>query len=230
MDPATILLVEDDEAIGRALADVLRSQGHRVDWTQTGSGALSAIAARIPDLLILDLGLPDLDGTEVCRQVRAQEPTLPIIILTARQSEVDVVIGLDAGADDYVTKPFRLSEVLARVRAHLRRPRGGVQASRVEVGDLTVDCDARRAWIGTEELELRAKEFDLLAFFAAEAGNALTREQIMSAVWDEHWFGPTKTLDMHVSALRRKLGETLEDSGPGRITTLRGVGYRYEVP
>jgi DNA-binding response OmpR family regulator len=230
VDPATILVVEDDDVIGRALTSALQSQGYLTEWATTGESALSTVAASAPDLVILDLGLPDLDGTEVCRRVRNTDPGLPIVILTARHSEVDIVIGLDAGADDYITKPFRLPELLARVRAHMRRPRGGDTSRRIEVADVRLDIDARRAWLDGHELDLRAKEFDLLAFLVTEAGSALTRERIMAAVWDEHWFGSTKTLDMHVSALRRKLGESTEDTTPSRITTLRGIGYRFERP
>jgi DNA-binding response OmpR family regulator len=139
-----------------------------------------------------------------------------------------VVLGLDAGADDYVTKPFRLTELLARVRAHLRRPHGESSDDRLVVGNLTLDPDARRAWLGDLELDLRAKEFDLLALLMAEAGRAVTRERIMSEVWDEHWFGPTKTLDMHISTLRRKLAG--QNDTVATITTLRGIGYRLELP
>jgi DNA-binding response OmpR family regulator len=226
--PALILVVEDDEPIGRALKGALESQGYEVDWVMGGREALKLAAEHRPALVLLDLGLPDLDGVEVCRRLRAEEPTVPIVILTARHAEVDLVLGLDAGADDYVTKPFRLAELLARVRAHLRRPRHAEPNGRLIVGDIDVDRDARRAWVGGRELDLRAKEFDLLAFLVEEAGSAVTRERIMTAVWDEHWFGSTKTLDMHVSALRRKLGESAIDMS--RITTLRGVGYRLEVP
>jgi DNA-binding response OmpR family regulator len=176
--------------------------------------------------VLLDLGLPDLDGVEVCRRLRAQVPMTTIVILTARSDEIDVVLGLDAGADDYVTKPFRLAELLARVRAHLRRARPD-DGERMKVGDLDVDVAARRASLGAHDLELRAKEFDLLALLVGEAGRVLTRERIMAEVWDEHWYGSTKTLDMHISSLRRKLGD---GGGAPRITTLRGVGYRLEAP
>jgi DNA-binding response OmpR family regulator len=183
------------------------------------------------DLVLLDLGLPDIDGIDVCRRLRSARPELVIVMLTARTQEVDVVAGLDAGADDYLTKPFRLAELLARVRAHLRRPRtslimGDTPVTSVRVGGLHVDTASRRAAIGDREVGLRAKEFDLLAMLASNAGRAMTREHIMTEVWDEHWFGSTKTLDMHISALRRKLG----DPPPVIITTLRGVGYRMEIP
>ena len=228
MAPAPILVVEDDEPIGRALKGALESQGYEVDWVTAGREALTLAAEHHPALVLLDLGLPDLDGVEVCRRLRAEDTSVPIVILTARHAEMDLVLGLDAGADDYVTKPFRLAELLARVRAHLRRPRHTEQDGLLTVGDIEVDRDARRAWVGGRELDLRAKEFDLLAFLVEQAGSAIPRERIMSAVWDEHWFGSTKTLDMHVSALRRKLGESAIDGS--RITTLRGVGYRLELP
>lgn len=224
-------MVEDDQAIGRALVGALTAQGFQVDWSMTGAEAAPLARSTGADLVLLDLGLPDLDGVEVCRRLRAQDAALPIVILTARHSEIDVVLGLDAGADDYVTKPFRLAELLARIRAHLRRPAAPVAAARLEVGDVTVDCDSRRVWVAGDEVELRAREFELLVFLVQHAGTAVTRERIMSEVWDEHWFGSTKTLDMHISSLRRKLGEPVgEASEPSRVTTLRGVGYRFELP
>ena len=226
-----ILVVEDDAAIGRALVSALGSQGFDVDWATTGADAIARCVSSGAQLVLLDLGLPDLDGVEVCRRLRALDARLPIVILTARHSEIDVVLGLDAGADDYVTKPFRLAELLARVRAHLRRPQPNATPDRLSVGDVEIDRDGRRVRVGGEEVDLRAREFDLLTFLVESAGTAVTRERIMTEVWDEHWFGSTKTLDMHISSLRRKLGETVGDEdAPSRITTLRGVGYRFEIP
>ena len=221
-----VLVVEDDAAIGRGLSEALRAHGYEVQWATTGNGGVEKAGIRAPDLVLLDLGLPDLDGVEVCRRLRARAPATTIVILTARSDEVDVVIGLDAGADDYVTKPFRLTELLARVRAHLRRVRPE-DGGRIVVGDLEIDSDSRRASVGGDEVELRVKEFDLLALLAGEAGRVVTRERIMSEVWDEHWFGSTKTLDMHISSIRRKLADR---GGAARITTLRAVGYRLESP
>jgi DNA-binding response OmpR family regulator len=224
---ARILVVEDDEVIGRGLRDTLVGQGNDVDWATTGRDALQAASAHQPDLVLLDLGLPDMDGVEVCRRLRAAGVVGRIVMLTARHDEIDVVVGLDAGADDYVTKPFRLAELLARVRAHLRRSDAALDDDHdgvVQLGTLRVDRDARRTWISDEEISLRPKEFDLLALLADQAGRVVTRERIMSEVWDEHWFGSTKTLDTTISALRSKLGSGVV------IATLRGVGYRFEAP
>jgi DNA-binding response OmpR family regulator len=227
MDGARILVVEDDVTLGDGLRQALAAQGYQVSWAQTGAEALEL--ARDPhDLVLLDLKLPDLDGIQVCRRLRAAQPTLAIVMLTARREEIDVVVGLDAGADDYLTKPFRLGELLAPIRAHARRLESTNEAARLAVGDLELDRAARRVWLAGRELDLRPKEFDLLALLIAEAGRAVARERIMAEVWDEHWFGSTKTLDMHIVALRRKLGE--HSMGVGRITTLRGVGYRLEQP
>jgi DNA-binding response OmpR family regulator len=223
VERSRILLVEDDDAIASGLVRVLDSQGYEVRRLARGG---PAVAEAGPDtaLVILDLGLPDMDGIDVCRKLRAARPDLAIVILTARDQELDVVAGLDAGADDYLVKPFRLSELLARVRAHLRRVETAAPAEEVEplrAGDVRVDLAARRAWRGDEELVLRPKEFDLLALLVAEAGRAVTRERLMHDVWDTEWMGSTKTLDTHVLTLRSKLG-------PDAITTLRGVGYRFE--
>jgi DNA-binding response OmpR family regulator len=177
-----------------------------------------------PDLVLLDLGLPDGDGIDLCRELVAADASTRILVLTARADELDLVLGLDAGAVDYVTKPFRLAELLARIRVQLR---DRVTAeSVVVVGDLRVDVEARRAWIGVGEVELRAKEFDLLVRLLGDVGRVVRREDLMSDVWDEHWYGSTNTLDVHMASLRRRLGE--EPGAPSRITTVRGVGYRLE--
>jgi DNA-binding response OmpR family regulator len=225
---SAILIVEDDDGIGGGLLRAVRGEGYTATWCRD---AAEALAQDLPDfdLILLDLGLPDVDGLDLCRRLRRDLPATPILILTARGSETDIVVGLDAGADDYLVKPFRLAELLARLRALTRRrvsrdEDGGV----VRVGDLTLDASARRVHVDGVEVELRPKEFDLLATLMRHAGAVVTRERAMSEVWDEHWFGSTKTLDVHIAALRQRLGE----HGPegSRISTLRGVGYRLEIP
>jgi len=228
---ARLLVVEDDVAIGRALQAGLQAHRHDITWVQTGRDALRAAKRESFELALLDLGLPDLDGVDVCRQVRAAQPNCVLVILTARDEEIDVVIGLEAGADDYLTKPFRLAELLARIRAHLRRgPAATAPSAVLRIGTLHVDTAARRVHLGQHEVALRAKEFDLLARLAAEPGTAITRAALMADVWDENWFGSTKTLDVHLSALRRKLSAVAEQSGDRspEIVTLRGRGYRLE--
>ncbi len=217
-----LLLVEDDAAIAEPLGRALRRDGYDVAVAADGETALARMAATTFDIVILDLGLPGMDGVDLCRRIRSRTPDLPVLMLTARTEELDAVVGLDAGADDYVTKPFRLAELLARVRAQLRR-RG---ESSMTVQELRADPASRRATLGAEELALTPKEFDLLALLAREAGTVVTRERIMGDVWDEHWFGSTKTLDVHVSSLRRKLHDDPAD--PRFITTIRGVGLRLE--
>jgi DNA-binding response OmpR family regulator len=217
-----LLVVEDDAAIADPLARALRRDGYDVDVVADGEAALASIEDATVDLVILDLGLPGIDGVEVCRHIRRVDPDMPVLMLTARAEELDAVVGLDAGADDYVTKPFRLAELLARVRAHLRRRTDPV----VTANGVRVDTASRRAWRDDDELSLTPKEFDLLALLVREAGNVVGRERIMDEVWDEHWFGSTKTLDMHVSWLRRKLGD--DPSAPRYIATVRGVGLRFE--
>ncbi|MHA6781045.1 response regulator transcription factor [Pseudonocardia saturnea] len=226
---ARLLVVEDDETIGGVLDASLRAHGHDVTWARSGHTALRE-AATEPDLVLLDLGLPDLDGVEVCRRLRARLPGAVLVMLTARADEMDVVVGLEAGADDYLTKPVRLDELRARIRAHLRR--GGPAANAggtVELGALFVDLAGRRVSVDGRELALRAKEFDLLARLAADAGTAVSRETLMSDVWDVNWFGSTKTLDMHIAALRRRLGGSGATRLP-EIVTLRGHGYRLDPP
>jgi DNA-binding response OmpR family regulator len=223
MNGPAVLLVEDDDAIADGLVRVLEGQGHPVRHLPRGTGVLAHADGEV-GLVILDLGLPDVDGLEVCRRLRAARPQLAILILTARDRELDVVAGLDAGADDYLVKPFRLSELLARVRAHLRRAqRDDPGAKPLQAGEILIDPAARRAWRAGEELSLRPKEFDLLALLVSRAGRVVTRDRIMSEVWDTSWMGSTKTLDTHILALRQKVGA-------GAIATLRGVGYRFEVP
>jgi DNA-binding response OmpR family regulator len=228
---ASLLVVEDDQTIGDALRTSLRAHGHDVRWERSGHSALACTEAF--DLVLLDLGLPDLDGVEVCRQLRADLPGAVLVILTARTDEMDVVVGLEAGADDYLTKPIRLAELHARIRAHLRRNAaadGDEQAT--PIGDLLVDPDARRVTVAGREVAMRAKEFDLLARLAAEPDRAISRETLMADVWDENWFGSTKTLDVHVAAVRRKLTDAA-DGTPAllpTIVTLRGHGYRMESP
>ena len=230
---ADLLVVEDDETIGAALTAGLQSHGHAVTWRRTGTEALDSAQGQTFDLMLLDLGLPDLDGVEVCRRLRLAQAAAVLVILTARSDEIDVVVGLEAGADDYLTKPFRFGELLARVRAHLRRSAVPHPAGNTELtlGDLLLDATARRVTIDGVEVQLRPKEYDLLARLAAEPGAAVSREDLMSDVWDTHWFGSTKTLDVHVAALRRKLAAA---AGPERsvpeIVTLRGHGYRLEWP
>jgi len=224
-----LLVVEDDETIGGVLDSSLRAHGHQVVWRRTGRSALHEAAGVNFDLVLLDLGLPDLDGVEVCRQLRASQPSTVLVMLTARTEEMDVVVGLESGADDYLTKPVRLAELLARVRAHLRRV-APVEPRAQPIGDLVVDTASRRVTVAGRELVLRAKEFDLLARLAATPGVAISRETLMAQVWDENWFGPTKTLDVHVAALRRKLAGLAEVGAVPRIVTLRGHGYRLEGP
>jgi DNA-binding response OmpR family regulator len=217
-----VLLAEDDPAISVPLARALRREGYEVDVRADGRGALEGVSDN-PDLVVLDLGLPDIDGLEVCRRLRAEGRTVPVLILTARAEEVDTVVGLDAGADDYVTKPFRLAELLARVRALLRRqPTEAGPGSAV----VRIDPDGRRAYVNEEELHLTAKEFDLLRVLVREQGKVVSREQLMREIWETVWFGSTKTLDMHVSMLRRKLGD--DATQPRYIATVRGVGFRFE--
>jgi DNA-binding response OmpR family regulator len=230
---ARLLLVEDDETIGDALRTSLTAHGHEVTWTRTGRRALHEAAQDTLDLVLLDLGLPDLDGVAVCRSLRTVQPEAVVVILTARDEEMDVIIGLEAGADDYLTKPVRLAELHARIRAHLRRAESGSRlddAGPARLGDLVVDRQSRRISIAGTDVPLRAKEYELLVRLAAEPGVAVSRSTLMTDVWDEHWFGSTKTLDVHVAALRRRLAEAAGDAVVPEIVTLRGHGYRLDPP
>jgi DNA-binding response OmpR family regulator len=216
-----VLLVEDDAPIAESLIRGLERHGFEVEWVGTAAEALRAGSA---DVVLVDLGLPDMDGLDVCRELRARGD-VPIIVISARADEVDRVVGLEIGADDYVSKPFGVREVIARIRAVLRRARPvAVQPETVQSGGLRIDRRARRVFVDDAEISLTPKEYDLLAFLAEAPGAAFTREQIMEAVWDEHWFGPTKTLDVHVGSLRRKLGAA------ATVETVRGVGFRLVLP
>jgi DNA-binding response OmpR family regulator len=217
-----LLLVEDDVGIAESLGEGLRRHGMRVEHTTSGIAALE-LAARA-DLVLLDLGLPDIDGKDVCRQLRAAS-RVPIIVLTARGEEIDRVVLLELGADDYLVKPFGFRELVARIGAVMRRysPTPTPVTEAQQIGPLTIDRDSRRVLVADAPVELTPKEYDLLAMLAERPGAARTREDIVDQVWDTHWFGPTKTLDVHISALRRKLGH------PEWISTIRGVGYRLEV-
>ncbi|HEY5051596.1 MAG TPA: response regulator transcription factor [Acidothermaceae bacterium] len=217
-----VLLAEDDVSISDPLARALRREGYEVEVRSEGTAVLQRVLSGGVDLVVLDLGLPTMDGLEVCRRMRAEGRSVPVLVLTARAEEVDLVVGLDAGADDYVTKPFRLAELLARVRALLRRGAPEVP----DVNGVRINAESRRAWLGDEELSLTAKEFDLLLALVLGAGKVLTREQLMRDVWGMSRGASSKTLDMHVSWLRRKLGD--DAASPRLITTIRGLGFRFE--
>lgn len=259
-----VLLVEDDDAIAEPMTDGLEHHGFRVTRVATGADAL---AAPEPDLVVLDLGLPDMDGLDVCRALRARSTRLPILVVSARSDEVDRVVGLELGADDYLGKPFGLRELVARIRAVLRRSVGdpalaergssapatlpgssappvpatpvgddttepsvtgpgdrGDRAEMTVVGSLRVDHRAHRVFLGDDEIGLTVKEYGVLALLAADPGAVVTRTELIERVWDEHWYGPTRTLDVHVAQLRRKLGD------PRWIETVRSVGYRLAEP
>ncbi|MDS1112228.1 response regulator transcription factor [Gordonia westfalica] len=222
-----VLLAEDDAAIAEPLARALSREGYGCEVVSTGADALEkALDARY-ELLILDLGLPVLDGLEVCRRVRAQRPALAVLMLTARTDEVDFVVGLDAGADDYVGKPFRLAELLARVRALLRRRQPGDGDPVLEGGDIRLDARARRVLVNGQDLTLANREFDLLRFLMERAGEVVSREEILTEVWGSADLRSSKTLDMHISWLRRKIGDDRHNR-PRHIVTVRGVGFRFD--
>jgi DNA-binding response OmpR family regulator len=223
----SILLAEDDAAIAEPLARALTREGHECVIASTGTEALEKALSEEYALLILDLGLPGVDGLEVCRRVRVERPQLAVLMLTARTDEVDFVVGLDAGADDYVGKPFRLAELLARVRALMRRSAAESDDVVIDYGDIQLDARARRVVVRGEDLTLANREFDLLQFLMAKPGQALSRDEIMTEVWGSVDLRSSKTLDMHISWIRRKIG----DDQPGRgkhIVTVRGVGFRFD--
>ncbi len=245
----TILVVEDDDGIALPLTRALSREGYTVERSATGGEAVDRVGVGDIDLVVLDLGLPDMDGLEVCRWIRVNGFEGPVLILTARGGELDRVVGLDVGADDYMAKPFGLAELLARVRALLRRavrpatdalpaspsvaaPAASASASApappapvVPPTGLRLDASARRAWVGSAEIVLTTKEFDVLALLLADRGAVVTREELMDRVWDENWFGSTKTLDVTIGRLRHKLATAGSTS---HVTAIRGVGFRVD--
>jgi DNA-binding response OmpR family regulator len=237
----TVLLVEDDPAIAVPLSRVLTREGYRVAHAATGGTAVEAVTGRSVngadpidvDVVILDLGLPDVDGLEVCRRIRAAASQVPVLMLTARTDEADLIVGLDAGADDYVGKPFRMAELLARIRALLRRRSPAL----LEVSGVRLETAARRVEVDGAEVTLANKEFELLRVMMSRAGQVVTREEILAEVWNDPGMKSTKTLDMHMSWLRRKLagatpgadGSAAVQAEPSRISTVRGIGFRFEV-
>lgn len=212
----TVLLAEDDAGIAEPLSRALQREGYRVVVVSDGPAALARAGDGEVDLLVLDLGLPEMDGLDVCRRLRRVRPEVPVLMLTARTDEVDFVVGLDAGADDYVAKPFRLAELMARVRALLRRS----APDALEAGGVVMDLSARRVLVEGAEVGLANKEFELLRVLLSRSGQVISREEILRDVWNDPELKTSKTLDMHMSWLRRKIGSR-------RITTIRGVGFRF---
>lgn len=217
-----VLVAEDDPGISEPLLRALGREGYDVAHVTDGRAALEQALTGSADLLVLDLGLPGMDGLDVCRSLRSAGSALPVLVLTARTDEPDLVVGLDAGADDYVGKPFRVAELLARVRAQLRRA-GGAEHDVLRAGAISVDLSSRRVLADDVEVALTPKEYDLLVALLRRAGAVVGRDALMREVWQTEWFGATKTLDMHISTLRKKLG-----AAGAQISTVRGVGFRLE--
>jgi two-component system, OmpR family, response regulator len=230
MERGTILVVDDERNIADLVELYLTRDGFRVRTADTGQDALDACAREMPRLVVLDIGLPDIDGLEVCRPLRATSP-VPVIFLTARDGEIDRVLGLEMGGDDYLTKPFSPAELVARVKAVLRRVdggggTGGNAAAReiVQAGRVTVDLARREVRVDDGAIATTTKEFELINFLLQRPGRALSRQQLLDGVWGYDWFGDTRTVDVHVAQVRKKLGDA------ATITTVRGVGYRFESP
>ena len=221
---ARLVILEDDPSIGSSVRAALQDHGYSVEWFTTAGAAQSTLENDAPDLVLLDVGLPDIDGVTLCRWLHDTHRELPIILVTARDTDIDVVVGLDAGASDYVTKPFSMSVLLARVRAQLRSSDPIDPGAPLALGRLVVEPSAHRVTVDGEPVALRKREFELLLLLSREAGRVVTRERLLSDVWDMHWDRTSKTLEQHVLALRRKLGDALE------IVTIRGVGYRLDPP
>jgi two-component system response regulator RegX3 len=227
-----ILVVDDEESYRDALSVALEREGFRVALAADGQEALDQFDATRPDLVLLDVMLPRISGVDVCRELRSRS-RVPIIMVTARSAEIDAVVGLEVGADDYVSKPFRLRELIARVRAALRRSSeeeavDTVSQEVLEVGDVRLDAGRHEVFVRGDPVALPLKEFELLELLLANAGRVLTRDVLIDRIWGPNYFGDTKTLDVHVKRLRAKVEE--DPSTPTRVVTIRGVGYRYEKP
>jgi DNA-binding response OmpR family regulator len=223
MERGTVVVVDDEANIADLVELYLQREGYRVQKARTGEGALQAVAEHRPRLVVLDVGLPDIDGLEVCRRLRQHSP-VPVIFLTARDGEIDRVLGLELGADDYVTKPFSPTELVARVKAVLRRSDGGPSVEVLQVGGVTIDIGRREVLVQGEVVAFTTKEFDLLRFLAERSGLALSRQQILDGVWGYDWFGDARTVDVHIAQVRKKVDDAVQ------ISTVRGVGYRLDVP
>ena len=217
----TIVVVDDEPNIADLVDLYLAREGFRVLKTETGEAGLQAVKDHRPRLVVLDVGLPDVDGLEVCKRLRATSQ-IPVIFLTARDSEVDRVLGLELGGDDYLTKPFSPAELVARVKAVLRRVDGGPAAEVMQAGQVAIDAGRREVRVAGEPVDFTTKEFDLLRYLAERPGLALSRQQILDGVWGYDWYGDARTVDVHIAQVRKKLGDSVE------IKTVRGVGYRLE--
>jgi two-component system response regulator RegX3 len=230
VEPLTVLVVEDEESFVEALVVGLKREGFLVKVATDGVEALEVFDQVRPDLVLLDVWLPRMSGIDVCREIRTRS-RVPIIMVTAKSSEIDTVVGLEVGADDYVTKPYRLRELVARMRAVLRRSpppgEGRATVDTLEVGDLRLDPERHEVYLRGDEVMLPLKEFELLELLMDNAGRVLTRETLIDRVWGPHYVGDTKTLDVHVKRLRGKIED--DPSRPGRITTIRGLGYKFEA-
>jgi DNA-binding response OmpR family regulator len=224
-DVSKILIVEDDATVRETLALNLRAEGHQVEEAGDGQRGLALAREWTPDLVVLDVMLPELDGLTVCRILRKESP-VPIILLTARSTETDKIIGLESGADDYIVKPFSLGEFLARVRAALRRGQTSAPSTELAAADLRLDPITRRAFKGDQELQLAPREFELLATLMRNQGAVLTRDLLLTSVWGEDYIGDTRTVDVHIRWLRQKIES--DPSNPTLIQTVRGMGYRFE--
>jgi two-component system response regulator MtrA len=221
MEQGTIVVADDESNIADLVDLYLSREGYRVVQAATGTDAIAAVERSRPRLVVLDVGLPDIDGLEVCRRLR-RTSSIPVIFLTARDGEVDRILGLELGADDYMTKPFSPAELVARVKAVLRRVDGGAAAEVVQAGRVAIDVGRREVRVDETVVEFTTKEFELLRFLAERPGLALSRQQILDGVWGYDWYGDARTVDVHIAQVRKKVGDAVP------ITTVRGLGYRLD--